>query len=145
MKKLIFSLVFTFTLPLSQVALSQDAPTTNLSDAEILELEGNVCNNTVDGILSSNEAYETALDDTLVTNSNGDYNVLAKSSNDDDSSNLLTTSAITDVNYSSESDKWELDDDNVTPIVVVASTVDTSIVADPADPSAQDELTNVCP
>lgn len=143
MKKLIVSLAFTITLPLFQVAVAQETEiTATFSDTDITELQGNVCNNSeVDSILSSNLPYETALDDALVTNSTGNYNVLTKYSYDTD--NLLSTSAITGANYSSESDEWELDDDG-TVKVVDSTTIDTSIVADPADPSAQDAVTNVC-
>ena len=140
MKKLIISLVFTITLPFSQMALAQDTEiTASFSDTDITELQQNICNDSeVDGILSSNEAYETALNDALVTNSTGDYDVLTKSSydsDDDDDDDLLASNILSTT---------ETDDSSVTATVVEATKVDLTIMADPADPSAQDAVTNAC-
>ena len=124
MKKLIIFLAFTISLPLSQVAKAQETEITDtFSDAEITELQQNICNNSeVNGILSTNQPYETVLTDgTLVANSSGNYTVVTESYYDDDD-----------------------DDEGVTTKVVPATQVDVSIVADPSDPSAQDAVTNMC-
>ena len=123
MKKLIISLAFTITLPLFQVAQAQGTEITEtFSDTDINELEQNICNNSeVNGILSTNQPYETVLTDgTLVANSSGNYTVGTESNGDDD------------------------DDGGVTPTVVLATQVDLSIMADPSDPSAQQAVTNMC-
>lgn len=128
MNKLIISLAFTITLPLSQIAFAQETEITEtFPDAEMTELQLNVCNNSeVNSILSSNQPDKTALDDVLVANSTGDYNVLTKSSYDGMavlSSNTLSPTATT----------------------VDKTAIDTTIIVDPADPTPQGELTNACP
>ena len=125
MKKLIVSLAFTISLPLCQVAQAQETEITDtFSDAEITELQQNICNNSeVNEILSTNQPYETVLtDSTLVANSSGNYTVGTISYDDDD------------------------DDDGggTTVKVVEATKVDTTIMADPSDPSAQQAITNIC-
>ena len=139
MNKLIISLAFTITLPLFQVAVAQGTDITEtFLDSEITELQQNVCNNSeVDSILSSNEPYETALDDTLVKQPDSNYFVLAN-----------TNSFGDDDDY--DDDGYEDDDDDNDGIYSTktfsSTSIDTSIMADPADPSTQDELTtNVCP
>ena len=141
MNKLIISLAFTITLPFFQVAVAQETDITEtFLDTEITELQQNVCNSTVDSILLSNQPDKTALDDALVANSTGDYNVLTKSSGDDSYVLLSNTLSPT------TTDELELDDDGVTVKVIDKTTVDTTIMADPNDPSTEDELTtNVCP
>ncbi len=121
MKKLIVSLTFTITLPLCQVAVAQETEITEtFSDADITELKQNICNNSeVDGILLTNQPYETALDDTVIETSSGSYLYYAKKS-------------------------LRLDDDDVTPKVFEATKVDVTIMADPSDPSPQDAVTNIC-
>ena len=123
MKKLIISLAFTITLPLFQVAVAQETEITeNFNHEDITELEQNICNNSeVNGILSTNQPYETVLDDALVANSSGNYTVVTESYYDDDD-----------------------DDEGVTTTVVPATQVDVSIVAAPSDPSAQQAVTNIC-
>ena len=123
MKKLIISLAFTITLPLFQVAQAQETEITKtFSDTDINELEQNICNNSgVNGILSTNQFYETVLTDgTLVANSSGNYTVVTESYYDDD------------------------DDEGVTTTVVPAAKVDRSIMADPLDPSSQQAVTDMC-
>ena len=139
MNKLIISLAFTFTLPLFQVAVAQETEITEtFLDSDITELQQNVCNNSeVDSILSSNKPYETALDDALVKQPDSNYFVLANTNSfgDDDDYD--------DDGYEDDDD----DDDGIYSTKTFSSTsIDTSIMADPADPSTQDELTtNVCP
>ncbi len=124
MKKLIISLAFAISLPLCQVAKAQETEITEtFSDAEITELQQNICNNSeVNEILSTNQPYKTVLTDgTLVTSSSGNYTVGTISYNDDD------------------------DDGGGTTVKVVEATkVDTTIMADPSDPSAQQAITNIC-
>ena len=75
----------------------------------------------MDDILSTNQPYETVLTDgTLVANSSGNYTVGTISYDDDD------------------------DDGGTTVKVVEATKVDTTIMADPSDPSAQQAITNIC-
>ncbi len=127
MNKLIISLAFTITVPLSPVAVAQEIEITEtFLDSEITELQQNVCNSTVDSILSSNQPDKTALDDILVANASGDY--------------YEKTSSM-------ELDDGELElDDGGTVKVIDKTTVDTTIMADPTATSTQDELTtNVCP
>jgi len=123
MKKLIIFLAFTISLPLFQVAQAQETEITeNFNHEDITELEENICNNSeVDDILSTNQPYETVLTDgTLVANSSGNYTVGTISYDDDD------------------------DDGGTTVKVVEATKVDTTIMADPSDPSAQQAITNIC-
>lgn len=128
MKKLIVSLTFTIALPLCQVAVAQETEITEtFSDADITELKQNICNNSeVDGILLTNQPYETALDDTLIETSSGSYLYYAKKS------------------LRLDDDDWEYDDDGVTPKGFEATKVDVTIMADPSDPSPQDAVTNIC-
>lgn len=130
MKKLIVSLTFTITLPLCQVAVAQETEITEtFSDADITELKQNICNNSeVDGILLTNQPYETALNDALVPS--GSYYQAKESLDviDDDD----------------DDDDWELEDDDVTIKLFAATTVDVTIMADPSDTSVQDAVTNIC-
>ena len=126
MKKLIISLAFTITLPLFQVAVAQgtEIPET-ISDTDINEIEQNICNNLE--VLLNNQPYKTVLNDgTLVVNSSGNYTVE------------------TEYNYYGDDDDDDDDDDDggsgVTPTEISATEVDLSIMEDPSDTRAQDEV-----
>ncbi len=149
MKKLIISLAFTITLPLFQVAIAQGTEiTATFSDTDITDLQLNVCNNSeVNGILSSNEPYETALDDTLVQQPDSNYYVLSAKSNDYVLSDSLVAVSLDDDNdYDDDGyEDWDDDDDGIyTTKTFSPTSIDTSIVADPVDPSSQDAVNTAC-
>ncbi|MDJ0532095.1 MAG: hypothetical protein QNJ70_06300 [Xenococcaceae cyanobacterium MO_207.B15] len=125
MKKLILALAFISSL--SQMTVAQEIETT-LSDTDLTEIQQNVCSVSLTSI-----SDETALGNPLATNNLGQY-----------------TYTKTETYYVSDDDDDDDDDDDgfyttrTVTVTVDAVEVDSTIQDNLSNPSAQEEVTNIC-
>ena len=121
MKKLITTLAFLVNL--SPIVVAQEIETT-LSDTDLTEIQQNVCSVSLPSI-----SDETAMGNPLVSNDLGQYTYTKTetyyvSTDDDDDEGFYTTRTVT--------------------FTVDAVEVDSTIQDNLSNPSAQEEVTNIC-
>ncbi len=122
MKKLILALAYISSL--SQMTVAQEIETT-LSDTDLTEIQQNVCSVSLTSI-----SDETALGNPLATNNLGQYTYTktetyyVSGDDDDDDEGFYTTRTVT--------------------VTVDAVEVDSTIQDNLSNPSAQEEVTNIC-